>query len=251
MNWLPINVTTAGLLFSLVGCLADFERFELDLPLTDTLVDPSVPPAEDAGSPDAASPTSRRPSPSPALPSSPEGNPSPDASLDTDAEAEPIEDPDAGLGLGPDARGGADARLDATNPLQPPPEYAIACNERGAVTFQRNGHCYFRSTLACADWSRQQQVCASLGAHLVTMTSSEEQAFVKRSFPDAQAWIGLARFHNYPFVWVTGESFAFTFWGADSPKRSADACVSLRDRDARWIDRDCHSERSAICERSR
>lgn len=80
-----------------------------------------------------------------------------------------------------------------------------------------NGHSYKVYTQK-KSWSDAQAYCESLGGHLVTITSQEEQDFVSSlvTKKDVAAWIGASWVDNQ-FLWVTGEPFNYTNWDQGEP----------------------------------
>ena len=85
-----------------------------------------------------------------------------------------------------------------------------------AVEF--NGH-YYKVFDESISWSSAKTYCESIGGHLVTINSQEEQDFLiveannksKRNY-----WIG-AYPENGTFHWVTGEDFSYTNWASGEP----------------------------------
>lgn len=84
-----------------------------------------------------------------------------------------------------------------------------------AVTF--NGHTYkiFEQALS---WNDAKAYCESLGGHLVSITSQEEQDFLTAYSNTLDGsgyiWIGMQRPWEY---WVTGEPVTYTNWGYGEP----------------------------------
>ena len=80
-----------------------------------------------------------------------------------------------------------------------------------------NGHEYKLMNIGMT-WQDAQAYCESLGGHLVTITSQQEQNVVynllvygtKNSY-----WLGAQK--NNGFKWVTGESFVFKNWARNEP----------------------------------
>ncbi len=77
-----------------------------------------------------------------------------------------------------------------------------------------NGHSYQRIEDGMT-WKEAVAYCESLGGHLVTITSAEEQEIVKNLVKDgtkAQYWLGgTDEAKEDEWVWITGESW--TYWG--------------------------------------
>lgn len=108
-----------------------------------------------------------------------------------------------------------------------------------------NGH-YFSLTTAATNWLAAQQQAESWGGHLATITSSNEQDFINRTFLAGQfahlpLWIGLfdpgppgtfrwkwrramdrIGFHTTNrFKWVTGEPISYTDWKEGEPNNAS------------------------------
>src|SRR5690606_5138218 len=95
-------------------------------------------------------------------------------------------------------------------------------------------------------WTDARNRCASLnGAHLATITSEEEQAFVE-SFATTgpggtgDLWIGLwregAATATNKFAWITDEPVNYVNWNTNEPNENGTACVRLRADNKRWSD---------------
>ena len=122
-----------------------------------------------------------------------------------------------------------------------------------------NGHCYFVLTSGVmpvlGHGGAARTACSSANAHLVTITSVEEQTFV--SLFDNQGnnsrWIGLVSTvdsdASADFTWVTGEPVTYENWNAGQPNADG-LCGVMKDGDSTWQDRGCDDyDLAAICER--
>lgn len=79
------------------------------------------------------------------------------------------------------------------------------------------GHRYEYYEGADITWTEARAYCQSMGGHLVTITSAEEQAFIESTFPGTTGWIG-AYGDNGGWSWVTGEAFGgYTKWKSGEP----------------------------------
>ena len=83
-----------------------------------------------------------------------------------------------------------------------------------------NGHSY-KVYAQKKSWTEAKAHCESLGGHLVTITSQEEQDFVSSLVTEKNiaSWIG-ASWSNNQFVWVTGETFNYTNWDQGEPSHN-------------------------------
>ncbi len=79
------------------------------------------------------------------------------------------------------------------------------------------GHRYEYYEGADITWTEARSYCQSMGGHLVTITSAEEQAFIESTFPGTTGWIG-AYGDNGGWSWVTGEPFGgYMKWKSGEP----------------------------------
>ncbi len=89
-----------------------------------------------------------------------------------------------------------------------------------------NGHKY-ALTSAALSWTDAQAEAASLGAHLVTVTTREEEIWVENQFSTGELggltignyWIGLTDIGHDPgdWFWVSGEPLLYTHWRPGNP----------------------------------
>ncbi|MCD7800315.1 MAG: C-type lectin domain-containing protein [Ruminococcus sp.] len=91
-------------------------------------------------------------------------------------------------------------------------------------TYVYNGHSYklFDTSM---DWNSAQQYCESLGGHLVTINSADEQQFVSTIASKSSkknVWLGATKGENGKFSWVTGEDAQFSNWSAGEPSNYDD-----------------------------
>jgi hypothetical protein len=92
--------------------------------------------------------------------------------------------------------------------------------------------------------------CAAVGAHLVTITSADEQAFVA-ALVGRDAWLGgFQGVGEGTWFWSTGERFDYTNWGPNQPDDAGgnEDCAQLVAATDTWNDRDCTARLPAICE---
>ncbi|MBN8624805.1 MAG: SUMF1/EgtB/PvdO family nonheme iron enzyme [Planctomycetes bacterium] len=97
------------------------------------------------------------------------------------------------------------------SPLTPAPSTTIPAE---ALTF--NGHRYLLVESEGA-WIDAKAKAESLGGHLVTITTKEENDWIRDNLlqvltPGRMAWIGAGRGATGPWAWVTGEPFEFSDW---------------------------------------
>ncbi len=83
----------------------------------------------------------------------------------------------------------------------------------GGVMFEGNEYKYIKTPLP---WNEARDYCASLGGHLVTISSKQEHDFVYSL--TSISWIGLTdEGREGTFRWVTGEPVTFTNWASPNP----------------------------------
>lgn len=86
-----------------------------------------------------------------------------------------------------------------------------------AKTF--NGHSYFFH-MHMSSLEEAQAFCKKLGAHLLTITSNEENEFIRSLIPkDSEVWMGL-KGRGKVGQWETGELFDFNSWQNETPEPS-------------------------------
>ena len=104
------------------------------------------------------------------------------------------------------------------------------CSLCGALEF--NGHLYV-AFMQALSFSDAEEYCESLGGHLVTVTSQEEQEVVNHiienaQYPEGNIYYAFwfysgAKKVDSQWTWITGEEFTYTNWGAEEPD-SKDQC---------------------------
>ncbi|KAM4603623.1 asialoglycoprotein receptor 2-like [Polymixia lowei] len=108
--------------------------------------------------------------------------------------------------------------------------------------------CYYISS-SYKNWNDSSQDCKDKGAHLVIITSREEQQFINNL--KKRAWIGLTdEEEEGTWKWVDGTPLTTANWAASQPDnygRNED-CVEVHGS-GRWNDLDCMVKRLWICEK--
>ena len=99
-----------------------------------------------------------------------------------------------------------------TEPETPPIESKLP-----ATAVEWNGH-YYNIYNEPMSWTAAESACEALDGHLVTITSADEQAFIRSALEDdglqkKHYWIGGTDRDNVgEWKWVTGEPFTYTNW---------------------------------------
>jgi len=104
----------------------------------------------------------------------------------------------------------------ATQPQQA--SAASATASKSAVVFAGNGHRYEVINKSMT-WTKAKEDCEKRGGYLATITSKEEQEFIKDLIKKSKAasyWLGGYR-EDKDWKWVTGETFSFTNWLPGQP----------------------------------
>ena len=81
-----------------------------------------------------------------------------------------------------------------------------------------NGHWYeqINTGSKLITWQDAFEIAESMGGHLVTITSQEEDSFVHSSFSCNTGWAGGTR-ENGEWNWITGEVWDYTNWHPGEP----------------------------------
>ncbi|XP_072486856.1 C-type lectin domain family 4 member K-like isoform X2 [Notamacropus eugenii] len=116
-----------------------------------------------------------------------------------------------------------------------------------------NGSLYYFS---CTDksWEEAERFCVSLGSHLTSVTSVEEQEFIRKKAGGSNYWIGLNILRNSEWRWTDGthynEAKSKDFWAPDEPnkKDNNEHCVHFsKNRLQSWNDNNCASLFLFVC----
>ena len=122
--------------------------------------------------------------------------------------------------------------------------------ERPAWTIDPATNHAYRTLYALRTHPEATADCAALGAHLATITSAAEQAFVA-SIAGRDAWIGAFQGAGEgTWFWSTGERWEFTAWGAGQPDDAGanEDCAHVVAATGLWNDRACTARLPYLCE---
>lgn len=116
-------------------------------------------------------------------------------------------------------------------------------------------HCYFYPPEA-RSWNESEERCSSLEAHLVVVTSKEEQHFIIQNMNSNTAYyVGLSDpdgQRNWQWVDQTPYNESATFWHPNEPNDRNERCVLLNFRAVfgqwGWNDVRCDSAQGSVCE---
>jgi hypothetical protein len=106
----------------------------------------------------------------------------------------------------------------------------VDCSARspGATYDPQTKHCYL-VVHDLATFVDAMSHCASMGAHLVTLSDQQENDFVW-GLDAAEHWIGATDGRGLrdttpgPYSWIDGEPFVYTDWSQGQPNASATSC---------------------------
>jgi hypothetical protein len=155
----------------------------------------------------------------------------------------------ASAGFGSAAGGGGNAGKPGVAPTDlDGGDGLVSCSDADALMWIGNGHCYF-PLAETNTWFVSRDRCNELGAHLVTIGSAPEQAFVNELVGSTSRWIGLARFGAPAFTWVDGEQMTFENWESGAPKLMSEAAAVIRSDTCLWFDDSVKNAHPPLCER--
>ncbi|KAM8785461.1 C-type lectin domain family 4 member F isoform 2-T2 [Rhynchonycteris naso] len=97
-------------------------------------------------------------------------------------------------------------------------------------------------------WQDAEQSCVSQGAHLASVTSAEEQAYLVEFTRNTYYWIGLNdRNKEGHWQWTDGTSFNFQFWFENQPDNwNNEDCIQIQQK---WNDIKCNTLHQWICKK--
>ena len=123
---------------------------------------------------------------------------------------------------------------------------AFICERPPWTVFPATGHAY--AVLQPADGLNAAAACATVGAHLATITSAEENRFLA-AMVNVEVGLGANNTGpDAPYRWITGEPVAYqAFAPGEADQKQPARCVAL-DSDDLWHDRYCHPKYAVLCE---
>jgi len=107
--------------------------------------------------------------------------------------------------------------------------YAAEPTEQSEDTYEFSGREYklFNEGMT---WNDAKKYCESIGGHLVTITTEEEQWFIEDLLSECGSknnyWIGAESINGY-FEWVTNERFDYSNWAPSQPDHDFEDKVHL------------------------
>ncbi len=106
-----------------------------------------------------------------------------------------------------------------------------------------NGNRYYRRTNDCITYSEAYNYAQSIGGHLLTINSAEENNFISNN-TDGAVWIGFTdAYSEGNFSWNTGEPVNYTNWEPGQPNNSDNDQDYTVIYNGKWydIDEDYHA----------
>ncbi|XP_036038273.1 C-type lectin domain family 4 member A-like isoform X2 [Onychomys torridus] len=115
-----------------------------------------------------------------------------------------------------------------------------------------SSHCYF-ITIDPASYSKSEEKCSSMGAHLMVIHSQEEQDFITKILdPKFAYYIGLLDPGRRQWRWVdqTPYNENAKFWHSGEPNGNDEQCVIINHRNSGWGWNDvrCNVEQKSVCQ---
>ena len=140
--------------------------------------------------------------------------------------------------------GGYDASGDIARPLKPwsaepcASPHGFVCEKEEPRVWPAQNHAY-RALDQTMTFTEAREICQRAGAHVLTISSLEENAFVGSQFFGVK-WLGAeATQQPTDFRWVKGEPFTFRLFAPGDPERAqVPNCIVLGE-DRMWHDRPC------------
>ncbi|XP_078619935.1 C-type lectin lectoxin-Lio2-like [Branchiostoma floridae x Branchiostoma japonicum] len=120
-----------------------------------------------------------------------------------------------------------------------------------------------------ASWSTAKSMCKTIGASLVSITSSDENNFIKSFISkdsERAVWIGLRR-NGESWKWADGSRFSYRNWHQGEPNDSfwngGEDCVNINAKTGnnwantvrwtrgKWEDSNCSKKNHFICKKAK
>ena len=124
----------------------------------------------------------------------------------------------------------------------------VSAEETNAcVPMEYNGHSYKLFTTQ-ATWTQAKKNCLSFGGHLATISSAEENAFIKSLCNNSSPWIG-GYGTSSSWKWTTGETWGeFTNWSSSSATKASSTNAIRILSSGKWYSFPNSNSLSYICE---
>ena len=119
-------------------------------------------------------------------------------------------------------------------------------HQPGSLPFGSSYYLYVKEAM---DWNSAKANCEGLGGHLATLSSAEEDDYVWRLGGYLNNWLGFTdEAVEGTWVWITGESSAYTNWKAGEPNNSGNEDYACYVSGLQWNDAPPSEVFSYVCE---
>ena len=111
-------------------------------------------------------------------------------------------------------------------------------------------HCY-RAFPGARPWHVAGIVCQKVGGDLPAVQSEEENAFLRKNFPEQNLWIGITECLCGKKCTVDFSKVRFSNWDTYEPKDldEAKGCGLMEKRTGKWQNKDCKEKHNIVCKR--
>uniref|UniRef100_A0A3Q2I2F3 Adaptin ear-binding coat-associated protein 1 n=1 Tax=Equus caballus TaxID=9796 RepID=A0A3Q2I2F3_HORSE len=129
-------------------------------------------------------------------------------------------------------------------------EQVWSCCPKSWISFR--SHCYFVSANN-RNWSESEKRCSEMNAHLLVITTKEEEDFITQKLPVKNVYyIGLSDPKGKrQWQWVDQAPYnkSITFWHPGEPSNPSERCVILNYASKQWGWNDvyCHGAQTSVC----
>lgn len=113
---------------------------------------------------------------------------------------------------------------DGVNPVTGAITLTVGSGALGEIVNPANGHTYV--AFAAGGWNSAEAIAQTLGTHLVTIDSEDENEWIRQNFGnllgvDRRIWIGFSDTASEgTFAWADGSPVAYTNWNPGEPNNS-------------------------------
>ena len=125
--------------------------------------------------------------------------------------------------------------------------FSQGCAE-GWIAFKH--YCY-RHFPGKRPWYIAESVCIEANGHLPIVQSDEESAFLTKSFPNQNFWVGVGDCMCGKKCTVDYSKVGYSNWDTCEPKDldEAEGCALLVKNTGKWRNEDCKETQRTICKR--
>jgi hypothetical protein len=123
------------------------------------------------------------------------------------------------------------------------PQNTALCN--GCTPVQYLNNTYWLCTGITRTWDNAEAYCKSLGGHLASVTTQDEQTAMQLNMLNVPSyWIGLNdKAQPGTWTWSDGTPLSYSFFGCNTttavPNNCANNCTRVTSNNGCWIDDNC------------